>query len=105
MTKCQLKKETNIRWKKRPLKTIPRDQGLNLNPQRMFGSGSGSSSTHGSEFSPMRKTLSDFFDLGCRDDVSNSKLYRFLYACGVPFNVLFSPYWHEMVQAINGAPK
>ena len=52
----------------------------------------------------MRKTLSDFVDLGCRDDV-DSKIYRFLYACGVPFNVLRSPYWHEMVQAINGAPK
>ena len=25
--------------------------------------------------------------------------------CGVPFNVLHSPCWHEMVQAINGAPK
>ena len=32
VTKCQLKKETNIGWKKRPLKTIPRDQGSNLNP-------------------------------------------------------------------------
>ena len=35
----------------------------------------------------------------------DSKIYRFLYAFGVPFNVLRSPYWHEMVQAINGAPK
>ena len=51
-------------------------------PHRMFGSGSGSSSTHGSGFLPMRKTLSDFLDLGCRDDV-DSKVYRFLYACGV----------------------
>ena len=35
----------------------------------------------------------------------DSKIYRFLYACDVPFNVLRSPYWYEMVQAINGAPK
>ena len=56
-------------------------------PKRMFRSGSGSSSTHASGFSPMRKTLSDFLDLGGRDDV-DSKIYRFLYACGVPFNVL-----------------
>jgi len=35
----------------------------------------------------------------------DAKVYRFLYACGIPFNVLRSPYWHEMVQAINGAPK
>ena len=34
----------------------------------------------------------------------DSKIYRFLYACGVPFNVLRSPYWHEMVKPINGAP-
>ena len=65
----------------------------------MFSGGSGSSSTHASGFSPMRKTLSDFLDLGCRDDV-DSKIYRFVYACGVSFNVLRSPYWHEMVQAI-----
>ena len=35
----------------------------------------------------------------------DSKIFRFLYACGVPFNVLRSPYWHEMVSAINDAPK
>jgi hypothetical protein len=35
----------------------------------------------------------------------DAKVYRFLYACCIPFNVLRSPYWHEMVQAINGAPK
>ena len=51
-----------------------------------------------------RRTISDFLDQGSRDDV-DSKVYQFLYACGVPFNVLCSPYWHEMVQAINGAPK
>ena len=32
-------------------------------PQRMFGSGFGLSSTHGSGFSPMRKTFSNFLDL------------------------------------------
>jgi hypothetical protein len=35
----------------------------------------------------------------------DAKISRFLYTCGIPFNVLRSPYWHEMVQAINGAPK
>ena len=64
-----------------------------------------SPSTRGSGFSPVgsRKTLSDFLDQGCRDDV-DSKVYRFLFACGIPFNVLRSPYWHEMVAAIRGAP-
>jgi hypothetical protein len=63
-------------------------------------------SAHGSAFSPSssRRTLSDFLDQGCREDV-DAKIFRFLYACGIPFNVLRSPYWHEMVQAINGAPK
>jgi len=32
-------------------------------------------------------------------------VFRFLYANGVPFNVLRSPYWHEMVDAFLGAPK
>ena len=34
----------------------------------------------------------------------DAKNFKFHYACGVPFNVLCSPYWHEMIQAINGAP-
>jgi hypothetical protein len=61
---------------------------------------------HGSAFSPSssRRTLSNFLDQGCRDDV-DAKIFRFLYACGIAFHVLRSPYWHEMVQAINGAPK
>jgi hypothetical protein len=36
----------------------------------------------------------------------DAKVAQFLYACGVPFNVLRSPYWHDMVRAINEeAPK
>jgi hypothetical protein len=31
----------------------------------------------------------------------DAKVARFLYACGVPFNVLRSPYWHDMLRAIN----
>jgi hypothetical protein len=76
------------------------------NTQRMFSGRV--ASAHGSAFSPSpspsRRTLSYFLDQGCRDDV-DAKIFRFLYACGIPFNVLRSPYWHEMVQAINGAPK
>ena len=47
--------------------------------------------------------ISNFLDQGGRDDV-DSKVYRFLYACGIPFNVHRSPYWHEMVEAIRTAP-
>jgi hypothetical protein len=43
-------------------------------------------------------------DQGCMDDV-NAINFRVLYECGIPFNVLYSPYWHEMIQAISNAPK
>jgi len=32
------------------------------------------------------------------------KCFQFLFACGIPFNVVRSPYWHEMVAAIHIAP-
>jgi hypothetical protein len=73
--------------------------------QRMFIGRS--ASPHAIAYSPSSsglRTLSNFLDQGCRDDV-DAKNFRFLYACGIPFNVLHSPYWYEMVQAINGAPK
>ena len=56
------------------------------------GSGSGS-----------KRTIEDFLDISGREEV-DAKVARFLYACGVPFNVLRSPYWHSMVKAINKAP-
>ena len=34
----------------------------------------------------------------------DAKVLWFLYACGIPFNVLRSPYWHEMVEAIRIGP-
>ena len=60
-----------------------------------------SASPHASAFSPSssgHKTLSYFLDEGCRDDV-DAIFFRFFYACGIPFNVLRSPYWHEMLEA------
>lgn len=66
-----------------------------------------SPSTHGSGFTPMHyghKTISKFLDIGCRDDV-DAKVFRFLYACDIPFNVLQSPYWHEMIEALQTAPQ
>jgi hypothetical protein len=50
------------------------------------------------------RAISNFLDQGCRYDI-DAKIFRFLYARGVPFDFLCSTYWHEMVQAINGAPK
>jgi hypothetical protein len=67
--------------------------------------GGTSPSPHGSTTSTSRRTIGDFFDIGGRDEV-DAKVARFLYSCDVPFNVLHSPYWHDMVRAINKkAPK
>jgi hypothetical protein len=38
-----------------------------------------------------------------RDEVDTNAV-RFLYACGIPFSVLRSPYWHDLVKGINEAP-
>jgi hypothetical protein len=35
----------------------------------------------------------------------DAKVVQFLYSCGIPFNVLCSPYWHNFVKEINEAPK
>jgi hypothetical protein len=73
--------------------------------QRMFGGQS--PYPHASGFLPVlsgHRTILDFLDQGCRDDV-DANFFRFLYVCGIPFNVFCSPYWREMVQAINGTPK
>jgi hypothetical protein len=59
---------------------------------------SGSGSGRGS-----KRTIEDFLDITGREEV-DAKVARFFYACGVPFNVLRSPYWHSMVKAINKAP-
>ena len=36
---------------------------------------------------------------------AESRVARAIYACGIPFNVVWSPYWQDMVRAINTAPK
>jgi hypothetical protein len=51
-----------------------------------------------------RRTIQNFLDIGGRDEV-DAKVVRFLYACGIPFNVHCSPYWHDLVKGINEAPK
>jgi hypothetical protein len=62
--------------------------------------GGTSPSPRRSTTSTSRRTIGDFFDIGGRDEV-DAKVACFLYACGVPLNVLRSPYWHDMVRAIN----
>jgi hypothetical protein len=59
---------------------------------------------HGSGTSGSRRTIANFLDIKGRDEV-DAKVVRFLCACGIPFNVLHSPYWHDLVKGINEAPK
>jgi hypothetical protein len=48
------------------------------------------------------RIISYLLEQGCRNDM-DEKVFRVFYASGIPFNVLLSPYWHEMVHTINGA--
>eukprot|EP01018_Ginkgo_biloba_P025270 Gb_17641 [translate_table: standard] len=43
-------------------------------------------------------------DISRREDV-DSRVARCIYACGISFNVVHSPYWQNMVRAINHGPK
>jgi hypothetical protein len=36
---------------------------------------------------------------------TESRVARAIFACGIPFNVVRSPYWKDMVKAINEAPQ
>eukprot|EP00253_Pinus_taeda_P014411 PITA_14411 len=36
---------------------------------------------------------------------TNSRVARCIYACGIPFNVVPSPYWQDVIRAINKAPQ
>jgi len=39
-------------------------------------------------------TLAKMFDMGGRDETDN-RVARAIYACGLPFNVVRSPYWQD----------
>jgi hypothetical protein len=45
-----------------------------------------------------KRTIEDFLDVSSRDEV-DAKVVWFLYACGIPSNVLCPPFRHDMVQA------
>eukprot|EP01018_Ginkgo_biloba_P004803 Gb_17352 [translate_table: standard] len=48
--------------------------------------------------------LEKMVDVGEREDVG-SHVARCIYACGISFNAVRSPYWQDMVRAINDGPK
>ena len=35
---------------------------------------------------------------------TDSRVARCIYACGIPFNVVRSPYWQDMIRAVNKVP-
>jgi hypothetical protein len=65
-------------------------QNLQFDASSKFG-GTTSTSPHGSRTYGSRRTITNFLDIGGRDEV-DAKVIWFLYACGIPFNVLLSPY-------------
>jgi hypothetical protein len=80
-------------------KKYGKKQKLQSNASSQFG-GNTSPSPRGSRTSEYRRTIADFVDIGGRDEV-DAKVVWFLYACGISFNVLRFPYWHDLVKAIN----
>jgi hypothetical protein len=84
-------------------KKYGKKQKLQSDASSRFG-GNTSPSHRGFGTFGSRRTTVDFLDIGGRDEV-DAKVVRFLYACGIPFNVLRSAYWHDLVKAINKAPK
>ncbi|KAJ7947908.1 DUF659 domain-containing protein [Quillaja saponaria] len=46
----------------------------------------------------------DMYKISSKDKVDGA-IARFFYGNGIPFNVAKSPFWVDMVRAINGAPK
>lgn len=50
------------------------------------------------------KDVSDKYIVSCKGEVDGS-VARFFYGCGIPINVAKSPFWVDMVRAINEAPK
>eukprot|EP01018_Ginkgo_biloba_P039022 Gb_40496 [translate_table: standard] len=84
---------------------------LSINP---FPKGSSSSmgppsSQPNVDHAPYKRTkemgqLENMMDVGKREDV-DSRVARCICACGISFNVVCSPYWQDMVRAINDGPK
>ena len=54
--------------------------------------------------SPVKGILNNMFKISNKEDV-DQRIARCLYGNGIPFNVVRSPLWADMVYAINNAPK
>lgn len=100
----QEERQKYITIEQAPQRMCGKKQKVQSHGSSKFG-GYTSTSPHASATSgsPSRRTIANFLDIGGRDEV-DANMVRFLYACDVPFNVLHSPYWYDMVKAINKAP-
>ncbi|KAG5517471.1 hypothetical protein RHGRI_038021 [Rhododendron griersonianum] len=54
--------------------------------------------------SPIKGILDEMFKISSKEDV-DQRIDRCLYGNGIPFNVMRSPLWADMVAAINNTPK
>lgn len=48
--------------------------------------------------------IAKLVNVHAREEV-DSRVARCIYACGLPFNVVLSPYWQEMIREVNKAPQ
>ena len=62
-----------------------------------------SKNTNGSSPSIQESRIARLVNVQGREE-ADTRLARAIYACGIPFNVIRSPYWHDLVRAINTAP-
>ena len=62
-----------------------------------------SKNTKGSSPSVQESRIARLVNVQGREE-ADTRVARAIYACGIPFNVVRSPYWHDLVRAINIAP-
>ncbi|KAF7112909.1 hypothetical protein RHSIM_RhsimUnG0179600 [Rhododendron simsii] len=74
---------------------------LPSNPSMNTGACQGNQSNNPSQ---IKGILDDMFKISTKEDV-DQRIARCLYGNGIPFNVVRSPLWADMVAAINNAPK
>eukprot|EP00253_Pinus_taeda_P034430 PITA_34430 len=60
--------------------------------------------TIGASPSVQDSRIAKLVDMQAREK-TDSKVARCIYACGIPFNVVLSPYWKDMIREINNAPQ
>eukprot|EP00253_Pinus_taeda_P018744 PITA_18744 len=60
--------------------------------------------TRGASPSVQDSRIAKLVNVQAREEI-DSRATRCIYACGIPFNVVRSPYWQDMIRAINKAPQ